>query len=438
MKRTLFLFLIATVLFNACKNEVDSEKSTDPIELVFYGLYDSEEIFSPLIQKFQLEHPNTTINYKKFSSEADYYDLILNELAEGEGPDIFLLNNTELFEQQGKIVPAPSELLEVDSFKSYYTESASEATVWNDEFGVERIWSLPLYVDTLALLFNKSMLESPSTQWDELTGQVASITEADKSFERFAQAGISMGRFDNIQRSFDVLLHLIAQSNTSIFTEDFSAALITDNPDLEAAILFFTSFAEPDAAHFTWNEFLSDANSSEKELSTFAQGKVAMIFGYSYTFQLVVDEINRLNSLNQETIDLKDVELTTFPQTEESSIYLARFLSPVVSRTSENPNEAWEFLLFLSEEENLKWYHEQTHKPSPSKILLNEQKEEAVYGVFATQAELSMHPNILYEKRLKELFTIAIADLLKNKSATEIFSTLDVEIEKLISNAQTQ
>ena len=437
MKKILALFLISLIALSSCKNSEESSNSEEPVELVFYGLYDAEEIYTPLIQKFQLEHSNVSINYKKFSSEQDYYELILNELAEGEGPDIFLLGNTELYEQRGKIVPAPSELLETEVFRSYYADSVSEAIIWPDDLGAERIWSLPLYVDTLALIFNSTLIASPSSQWEELTRQVEELVEADKSFERFSQAGISMGRFDNIQRGFDVVLHLIAQANTAIFTEDYAAALVADNPDLVSAILFFTSFAEPNEGHYSWNEFLADPNSSEKELTPFARGKVAMIFGYSYTFQLVVDEINRLNSLNQETISIEELKVGYLPQTAEP-IYFARFLSPVVSRTSEHPDEAWNFLAFLSEEENLSWYHQQTHKPSPSKTLLNEQKDEPIYGIFAEQAASSLHPKIIYEKKVKDLFTKAIADILDNKSPTEVLNILDNEIENLITNAQTQ
>ena len=62
-----------------------------PVQLVYYKLFDDEDVMNPLIAKFQATHPNISVRYRKFEDVEAYEDLLLNEMAEGEGPDIFPL-----------------------------------------------------------------------------------------------------------------------------------------------------------------------------------------------------------------------------------------------------------------------------------------------------------------------------------------------------------
>ena len=91
------LVLIFLIAFSAgCfrKKEAVTRSSSDQVELTYYKLFDNSDVIEPLIQEYMALFPNVRVNYKQFTDTEEYYDLILNELAEGEGPDIFSVPNT--------------------------------------------------------------------------------------------------------------------------------------------------------------------------------------------------------------------------------------------------------------------------------------------------------------------------------------------------------
>ena len=54
------------------------------------------------------------------------------------------------------------------------------------------------------------------------------------------------------------------------------------DPNALTALELFTSFGLPSQKNYSWNKYLADADSGEKEIKTFANGKVSMIMGYTY------------------------------------------------------------------------------------------------------------------------------------------------------------
>ena len=92
---TLVIIGLVTAFFSGCfKKEVpETTKTGEAVELVYYKMFDEEDVIKPLIQQYQSDHRNVKITYRKFTDLEEYQDLIVNELAEGEGPDIFSVPN---------------------------------------------------------------------------------------------------------------------------------------------------------------------------------------------------------------------------------------------------------------------------------------------------------------------------------------------------------
>lgn len=462
LRRSLAVFLLSTLsmgILSGCfaREQGPQEQQTqDRIELVYYKLFDEEDVMRPLIQQYQSDNPNVTITYRKFEDPEEYENLIINELAEGEGPDIFSMPNHWFLRNTKKVNPLPEDMATPEQFEATFVSVASNDLVLRDpRDGRTRIFGIPLTVDTLALYYNRSQFEDqipsrgrPATTWAQLQEDVFTLTKTDNSFERFELAGIAMGRSDNISRWMDILFMLMLQYGAELYNGNISGAefasqrVVTEtgqsiNPATEALNLY-TSFALPANKNYSWNSFLASADSAEKELDTFARGKVAMIFGYSFLYEQIMDKISELQSQGVNTIDPANVRISVVPQvidpatSTEKRNTLASYYAETVSRTSDHPREAWDFLLFLSRQENLQFYNEETHRPTSRRDMIEDQKLDPVYGVYAEQIGFAESLPIYDASAYAAIFGNAVDSVLATSSATDAIRAAEGAVNELL------
>lgn len=440
------LFLISSILFSGCfRTKDDTVAVAPPVTLTFYGLFDNEEIYAPIIQAYESQHKNVTIVYKKFTDPAAYLDLIVNELAEGEGPDIFMMHDTWFPKNYKKLTPAPATIITPDIFRSLFVEVASNELIIPDETNAEQVWGLPLYIDTLALYYNKDHIEDalptqgrPSTTWEGIKNDVVQLNRQDQSFERFERTGIALGRSDNILRAFDILMMMMLQYKVDFYTADLTQTTLANDPKALSAMELFTSFALPSQKNYSWNKYLADPESGEKELTTFAKGKLSMLFGYSYTYENIINEVNSLASQGETTIDINNIKIQETPQvfdpetSAETREAYASYFVPVVSRTSQNPEIAWDFLATLTSEDNLRYYNEQTHRPSALRSLIDEQMSDPIYGVFAAQVGYASSVLMADPDAYKIIFLDGVDQILDTTKASVVLKGISDAIQALI------
>lgn len=448
MKKIFVPLLILALLFtlSGCRRRGEETTTVLPdVTLTFYGLYDDSEIYEPLIEAYESDHTNVDIIYKQFTDPDAYLDLIINELAEGEGPDIFLMHNSWFPKHYKKLTPAPEEVVTPDVFRSVFVEITGDELIIPDSNGEEQVWGVPLYVDTLALYYNDEYIEdalpeqgTPSDTWEGIKEDVVALNREDQSFERFERAGIAIGRSDNILRAFDTLMLMMAQYKVSFYSEDLTETTLASDPNALSALELFTSFALPSQKNYSWNKYLADADSAEKELTTFASGKVAMIMGFTFTYEQIVNEISRLAAEGEETIDINDVKIQEAPQvydpdtSAETREAYASYYAPVVSRTSENSETAWDFLATLVSEDSLRYYNEETHRPSALRSLIEEQEVDPIYGVFASQVGYAQSIPMVDADLYKEIFLDGVESILNTSNASTVLQTISDEIQALI------
>lgn len=452
----LLLIIFSTSFLSGCfkKKPVEKVEKASNVTLVYYKLFDSEDIMAPFIQQYKTLHPNITIKYRKFDDENEYYRTILNELAEGEGPDIFSVPNYWLKNNSKKIVPANPQAFGPQQFNDIFVNVASQdATFVDPQDGIEKVFGVPMGVDTLALYYNQELYEDripaqgkPAATWDGFKDDVYKLTKADNSFERFEVAGTAMGRFDNIARSMDILYSLMLQYKVDFYNADLTQAqfakqnAITEsgtsiNPATEALNLY-TSFGLASQKNYSWNEYMVESNSMVKEMEPFARGKVATIFGYPYLYEQIKAEITQLNSQGVSTINPNAIKVAMIPQvndpntsTEKRDAF-ANYFVETVGRNTEHPNEAWDFLLFITSKENLAYYNQKTHHTTSRRDLIEEQQTDPIYGVFAQQVGFA-ESLVIYDWNLyKNIFGEAINLVLQTK---EVPKTAIQKSEKAIN-----
>jgi ABC-type glycerol-3-phosphate transport system substrate-binding protein len=251
----------------------------------------------------------------------------------------------------------------------------------------EQIMALPLYVDTLALYYNKDILEEnnifdPPQTWERFQQDVIKIAKVDKK-NNILQPAAAIGTTANLVRPTDILAALMLQTGVRMIDEqgDFAAfhqALRQEdnyNAGLEA-LRFFTDFSDTTKKVYTWN------NAQDQALEVFRQGKLAYFFGFSYNLDAI-----RGSKVNFGVAPLP------IPRQAVSNISIANYWVETVSKKSANQDQAWHFLNWLSMPDNLLKLQSATNKISPLKEHLDKitNPELAVFASQAPSAQVWYH-----------------------------------------------
>lgn len=348
-------------------------------DLEFWGVFDDSNSFRQSIDAYQLKNPQIRVLYRQFSFE-DYEKALINAFASGTGPDIFMIQNTWLPRYLDKTTSLPQQvpgrkepLLTLKSFREQFVDAVEESLVAGGE-----IYGLPLYVDTLALYYNKDIfnslgITSPPQTWGEFNEIVEKITIADAN-NNISRAGAAIGTARNINRSTDILSLLMLQSGVPMVDDiragaDFSKTV--DGKDLgRIALEYYTDFANPAKRVYTWNDGL------HYSIDAFQEGTAAMMLNYSHQIPLLRSKAPRLNFSVSPMLQLDSDKVINY----------ANFWAPAVSKFSPVSLQAWEFLIYLSSSEGAVPYLNNTERPAARRDLIELQKNELDLGVFARQA----------------------------------------------------
>ncbi|MBU0670986.1 extracellular solute-binding protein [Patescibacteria group bacterium] len=401
-----FIILIAVIFTGQLCGK--SEPYPDAVTLQFWGVFDEEEYFSESIEQFQTQFPYVTIEYTKFRPE-EYEKELKDAWARGEGPDLYAVPNYKMgeFKQFSAPLPATMNLKTVTvketlgksdvsvetkalkgiTDKQLYTlfpDVVGSDVIFSDQTEDEKtatnkIFGLPLSVDTLAMYYNKDLLNQaqiaiPATTWAEFLDQVKSISTIDKDGS-IVRSGTSLGTANNIPRVFDIVSILMMQ-NGATMADGNSVRFDLDSETQDgyypgiAAADFYTSFADPNRESYSWNENLPEA------LEYFSLGNIGFFFGYHYHLA----EIKEANpNLNFDIAELPQVDM-------ENIINYANYWNYSVSTNSANSDLAWYFIQNLTtNEENAKFYLDKTEQPAALKSLIPGQEDIFEVQVFNNQ-----------------------------------------------------
>lgn len=407
-----FLFLIITFLITSgpiCKMTPKKvQEAMKPVNLVYWRVFDDEDAFAEAITAYKAIHPNVSITYRKLRYE-EYQTELLEAMAENRGPDIFSIHNTWIRKYQTKIVPLPKTItlpyqyvkgtikkelitemrtspsLSLRALKTDFVDQVSADVILPYQENPtkpfeDRIFGLPLAFDTLALFYNRDLLNAagipePPVTWTEFQEQVKRLTKIDKT-GKILQAGAAIGTGKNIERASDILSLLMMQNGTQMTDEAGNATFNQIPPGAtlpvppgQEALAFYTDFASPYKEVYTWNKEMPNS------LEAFITGKTAFFFGYAYHIPQIKARAPKLN-----------FAVAKMPQIAGANeVNFANYWVEVVSNKTEHLNEAWDFVQFLAKAENVKNYLEKTKKPTALRSLIATQIEDEDLAPFVAQ-----------------------------------------------------
>ncbi len=419
-------------------------------QLEFWNVFDTTDKMKPLLSKFTGE-TGIEVNYRSFTDLQEYRETLLFELAAGEGPDVLAVHGSWIPKYKNLFHPLPVELgYSTEDVHHDFVDAVASTVILKEDDSETEIFALPMYLDTLAIYFNKTLFRNvlskpypaPELTWSGVREDVIALTAKDSDNpEDFILAGIALGRADNITRGVELFYTLYRQLGGKNLTEalgerdrdDFGKAY----QPLAAAVDFLTSFSRDYRnQEYSWNSKIS-AEAPEKEIGVFVRGKVAMIAGYSYYFEEIKDLIWQQKKLGKKSIEISEVGIAPFPQIHDPQagnpkVVLADFFALAVAKSSKNPLESWQLILELTGNSAQEEYFKITKKPTSRRDLIEEQKEDSLLGIFAEQAVYADTLAIVNDK----LFTEAVADILNRVSDREITSNEgSKELEKIFASA---
>ncbi|MBI3671383.1 extracellular solute-binding protein [Candidatus Azambacteria bacterium] len=281
----LFIFLIYLGVIPGLKIGSKSQ----PITMEVWGVFDDSDAMLPLIQSFQASNPNITISYRKKSVQS-YESELVRAFAAGKGPDIFMIHNTWAPKFRDLLYPATPDAMQLADFQKRFVDVVQRDFTYNGG-----IYGVPLYVDSLALyynidLFNSAGLIEPPKDWDEFEKYAKLLTKRDSKGDILV-SGAAMGSGKNVLNAFDILSLLMLQRGSQI-SDPVKGDIIFDREQVAAAsdaLKFYTKFAKPEGANYSWSQ--NFANDSHE---MFALGRAAMVFGYSWTRNSIIQKSPRL------------------------------------------------------------------------------------------------------------------------------------------------
>ncbi len=400
--RKIFLSVLTIVLLTTglgCKGPNKEEQAASrPVSLTYWTVFDNVGELQRLAAAYKLSRPYVTINIRQLRYE-EYQDKFLTALADDVGPDIMSIHVRDLqkhitrlstvpasvkvanIQTSGGLNPEVTVTMEqnimptVTNVRTNYLQTVGEDVILGG-----KIYGLPLTVDTMALYYNKDLLDAagiatPPTNWEEFLTAVQASTKIDATDPTIIlQSGAGIGTGKNIDNAPDIYAALLMQKGVKIIEN--GSVRFTENPQQQnespalESLRFYTDFARPDKEAYTWNE------AQENAFDQFVRGKSVFYFGFGFDYDRIKARAPQMN-----------LALTPMLQLNSGSVAnVANYWIQTVPKKSKHQNEAWDFVRFLSTPDNIKAYSQKAHAPSALRTHNRDQKnEENPLYPFATQ-----------------------------------------------------
>jgi multiple sugar transport system substrate-binding protein len=386
-------------------------------EISMWGIFPQEKILSLLASFNEKNKSSFKINYfEKKSSE--YENELLDALASGTGPDIWILTQDMVLKNKGKIYPISFEYYSERNFKDNFTESA-ELFV---DFKNKNVIGLPIAVDPIVLYWNRDLFSSagiakPPQYWDEFLTNAQSLTKKDNA-GNIIQAGAALGEFKNVKNAKDLLSLLILQTGNPIIKSDTLNVVLGEKGDnilnpTESSIRFFNEFSNPSKSSYSWNRALPNSE------TMFVNGSLAMYFGYSSEIDTIKEKNPHLN-----------FDIAEMPQIRDGKIKatFAKIYGLVISKNSAQRQTAFSAALDLSGQNFSKDFSGAIGLGSARRDVLAKGTADPILSV--------VYKSSIMSKAWLEPNPDAVSEIFKNM--VESAATGRVKISEAVSQAKGQ
>jgi len=308
--------------------------------------------------------------------EDSYQQNLIEALARGEGPDIFILNPDMILKNSNFIYNIPYASFPEKNFRTSYIDGADIL------LSKDGIVGYPLLVDPMVLYYNKDMLSNegllyPPTTWDEMFDLSSKLTKKQNN-GTINQSMIALGQYDNVNHARDILSMLLLQSNNPIISPIETGYRLALNDNLsngvspvEQIVNFFLEFSNPSNESYSWNRSLPNS------FDMFTGGKLAFYIGYG-------SELFKIESINPNL----SFDVAMIPQTKGTNLTrtYGEMHTMVINKNSKNLAGVFGLTALINDPVFLKNLAVNTSLPTMNRTLLNEKPTDPYLSTFFNSA----------------------------------------------------
>ena len=439
MKKLLTLLISSLIMsVSGCRKKQVVIQKKSPVTLTYYKLYDNESDLTPLFTEFRKKYPYVSVEYRKFTDPNKYYETILNEFAEGRGPDVFSVPNWWVKPNYLKLQEAPSNIINGEIYRNLFLDIAANDNIILDDQDDEHVYGIPLSIDTLAVYYNKSHFEAaipergkPASTWLGMQSDARVMNF--KSNNALIRSLVAMGSPEFNSKEIDILYNRMLQTNASLYNNSYTNASFAKSSDVEKVVKNQLAYGDYRSPLYAVNENIVDAESADKEVQAFLTGKTSMIFGYSHLYKDMLNLHRAYQRSAKDVIDVSDIQIAQVPQQSntDTPVAYANYFTEVVSKNTKNSFEAWALISNMVSKNSLEMLYDKNFKPTSRRDLIPEQRQNRIYFPFVNQLGFAKSMPIADDKKYREIFASQLTQLLETEN-------YQVITRKALSDAQAQ
>jgi ABC-type glycerol-3-phosphate transport system substrate-binding protein len=347
-------------------------------EVVIWGTLDSNTMDTILTTMRSADETFQNVSY--FEKNPATYDAeLLNAMAAGVAPDLFLVESEKLHSFSDKIVIIPYRLISQNVFLNSFVDESELFLTSQGEL------ALPFLIDPMVMYWNRDLLSSagfgqPPTYWNELLAIAPKVTSLDRSSIR--KSAVALGTWGNVAHAKEILSVLFMQAGDKVVVRGQDGALLPvlgsnsggGSADAPSALRFYTDFANPTKTTYSWNRSLPLSTNA------FLAGDVALYFGF-------VSEYDTIAARNP---NLR-FSVAQMPQVEGSlsSVTFGKMVGLAIPRAAQNIEGAAIVAEKLVSPEAITLLAEATGLPPVRRDVSFDTSSNAAAGTFAQAALIS-------------------------------------------------
>lgn len=387
------------IVFTGCGNQSNGEDggNDDSVTLTIWDFYGTTTPIQPLIPKFEEENPNIKIDFQAQPWE-NYWEKLAAGASGGTLPD---LATTGLmwapqyvdYGVYADLTPLSNGKINGEDIESVYSKGMLDAA---EKEG--RLYGIPYDFDAYALYYRKDLLEdagveNPPKNWNELVSEGKKLTKdtnGDGKTDQYAYV---------VQADWPKWEPFLYGNGGSILNEDNTEAVF-NSPEGVEALQFYSDLVNKYGIAIYWSADQGNYISGMKD------GTIAMAMDGPYVMGSLKESAPELDGSWGVAHPIENNQFGT----HIGGTYLSIF------ENSEHKEEAWQFIEFLSREDNqIELYKTSGAAPAYLPAIQNEEINEPD-PYFGNEKPLPVFKEVVEQGRPNPIVPEwqQIADILNN------------------------
>ncbi len=419
--------VIAAVLLFASGGLGTSTVSTP--DLTMWGTLPSQQINDLLAAIDNNQRGVIKVTYFQKDPET-FHTEFTGAVAEGRGPDIIMLPQNEILLERNKLLPIPLATFTTREMQDTFVEEGEIFYTSRGFLGV------PFSIDPLVMYWNRTLfqnagLSKPPVYWDEFSTVIPILTKKDQA-SNVTQSTVALGEVTNIAHAKEILSTLIFQAGnpitaissptdprpdkvSAVLDQKFSSAIAPT----EAALDFFTQFADPNNPAFSWTRALPYS------ANAFTNGTLAIYFGFASDYAILREKNPNLNF---------DVAPVPQPRSSSNKITFGNITALAIAKGTKYSDDAYSAIRVLTSNSSIGLLTVATNLPPVRRDLLATTTPTSaamvVFNNAALQSKSWFDPDPVKSADIFKRMVDAIQS--GSRTTSDAVSSANVELQNLI------